>query len=155
MTSKTRRTDSGIETAEATVNAIGSESVAVEGAVTQILCGPVDAWLRCQASMLKAIEPAAANWIERRRDAANATLDAWEKLASCNDLNELAAIQRGWLDGAMKRFDADLHALADHAAALSHEAMSATRHAAQTSSEVVGMIAAPILRQQETVEQAA
>jgi hypothetical protein len=117
---------------------------------------PVEIWLRAQSGMLKAVQPVATGWIERRRDAATAALDAIEKLSHCNDLQEAAAIQRDWFEGTMRRFDTDLHAMADQAVALSQEAMSATRYAAQTSSEVVGRtMQATTTRTEHTIEQAA
>lgn len=112
-----------------------------DDSVARMMSWPVEAWLRCQAGMLKAAEPAATGWIERRRAAATAALDALERLAACRDLQEAASIQRGWLEESMKRFDSDLHALADQALALSQEAMSATQYAAQTSTDVVTLAA--------------
>jgi hypothetical protein len=117
-----------------------------DGSVARMLSWPVEAWLRCQAGILKAAEPAASGWIERRRDAATSTLETLERLAGCNDLQEVASIQRGWFEDSMKRFDSDLHALADQALAVSQEAMSATRYAAQTSAEVVALAIQPAQR---------
>jgi hypothetical protein len=114
--------------------------------ITRFASWPVEAWLRCQAGFLKAAEPAATGWIERRRAAVNASLDALARLSSCGDLQEAAAIQRNWLEESMKRFDSDLHALADQALAISQEAMSATRYAAQTSAEVVALAVQPTQR---------
>lgn len=106
--------------------------------ITRLMVWPVESWLRCQAGMLKATEPTATAWIARRREGVAAVLDTFEKLAKCTDLQEVAAIQREWIDGSLRRLDSDLHALADHAVALSHEATVATRDAAQTSTEIVG-----------------
>ena len=111
--------------------------------MTRMLSWPVEAWLRCQAGLLKASEPAATGWIERRRAAATAALDTLERLAGCSDLKEVASIQRSWLEDSMKRFDSDLHAIADQALAFSQEALSATRYAAQTSAEVVALAIQP------------
>jgi hypothetical protein len=117
---------------------------------------PIEIWLRAQSGMLKAVQPVATGWIERRRDAATAALDAIEKLTHCNDLQEAAAIHRDWLEGTMRRLDTDMHALADHAVALSQEAMSTTRYAAQTSSDVVGRVMqTTATRGEQVIEQAA
>lgn len=115
----------------------------VDGSVARMVSWPIEAWLRCQAGMLKAAEPAATGWIERRRAAATSTLDTIERLAGCSDLQEVASIQRSWFEDSMKRLDSDLHALADQALALSQEAMSATRYVAQTSAEVVALAIQP------------
>lgn len=126
---------------------------------TRMIGWPVEVWLRAHSGMLKAVEPAATGWIERRREAVNAALDTFEKLSHCNDLQEAASIQRDWFESTMKRFDTDLHAFADHAMALTHECMSATRDAAQTSQEVAGIAMQSakqnVARGQEIVQQAA
>lgn len=107
---------------------------------------PVEAWLRAQAGILQASQPVATGWLERRRAAATATLDTLERLANCNDLKEAASIQRNWIEDSMKRLDSDLHAFADQALAVSREAMSATRYAAQTSADVVALAIQPAQR---------
>jgi len=137
----------------------GPETSSFDGSVTRMIGWPVEAWLRCQAGMLKATEPAATGWFERRREGANAVLSTFEKLAKCNDLQEAVSIQRDWFEGTMRRLDSDLHAIADQAVALSQEAMAVTRYAAQTSSEIVGLATTTATqaasRQSEVVEQAA
>jgi len=110
-----------------------------DSSITRMMGLPVEVWLRAQTGLLKAVEPVAMGWIERRREAATAALDTFEKMSHCNDLQELCAVQRDWFEAAMRRFDTDFHALADQALALSQEAMSATRYAAQTSSEMTGL----------------
>jgi len=132
-----------------------AETPAFSGSITQMIGWPVEAWLRCQEGVLKATEPAATGWIERRREGANAIFSTFEKLAKCNDLQEAVSIHRDWLEGTMRRLDSDLHALADQAVALSHEAMAATRYAAQTSSEMVNLTAQASARNEEAVEEAA
>lgn len=125
----------------------------VDGSVARMVSWPVEAWLRCQAGMLKAAEPAATGWIERRRAAATSTIETLERLAGCTDLQEAASIQRSWFEETMKRLDSDMHAFADQALALSHEAMSATRYAAQTSAEVVALAIQPGQRAAEQQQQ--
>jgi len=131
------------------------EPPAFDNSITRMIGWPVDAWLRCQAGVLKAAEPAATGWIERRREGANAVFSTFEKLAKCSDLQEVVSIQRDWLEGTMRRLDSDLHALADQAVALSQEAMAATRYVAQTSTEIVNLTAQAAARGDEAVEQAA
>jgi len=155
MTTRTRKLETTHERTDTGTPLSSREFSLLDGTITRAMGWPVEAWLRCQAGILKAVEPTAAGWIERRREAATAALNAFEKLATCSDLQEVASIHRDWLDGTMRRLDSDLHALADHAVALSHEAMTATRYAAQTSSEVVGLVVHSSARDEEPVEQAA
>jgi hypothetical protein len=120
-----------------------------DGSVARMLSWPVEAWLRAQAGILQASQPVATGWLERRQAAATATLDTLERLANCNDLKEAASIQRSWFEDSMKRLDSDLHAFADQALAVSREAMSATRSAAQTSADVVALAIQPAQRATE------
>lgn len=121
-----------------------------DGSIARMMGWPVEAWLRAQAGILQASQPVATGWFERRRAAATATLDTLERLANCNDFKEAASIQRSWFEDSMKRFDLDMHAFADQALAVSREAMSATRYAAQTSADVVALAIQPV--QQRTPE---
>lgn len=114
--------------------------------VARIVSGPLEAWLRCQAGILKAVQPATAGWIERRRAGTAATLDTIERLALCKDWEEAASIHRQWIEESMKRFDAELHAFSDHALAIAEETMSATREAAQSSADVVALVIQPAQR---------
>lgn len=127
----------------------------LDATMARMLSWPVEAWLRYQAGMLKAAEPATAGWIERRRAAATATLDAFERLSGCNDLQEAALIQRSWFEESMKRLDSDLRALADQALAVSQEALSVTRYAAQSSAEAVAAIQPTPRGVEHTMEAAA
>jgi hypothetical protein len=120
-----------------------------DGSVARMFGWPIEAWLRAQAGILQASQPAATGWLERRQAATTATLDAIERLANCNDLKEAAAIQRSWFEDSIKRLDSDLHAFADQALAVSREAMSATRYAAQTSADVVALAIQPTQRAAE------
>lgn len=149
MSTKIRKAD------QAAVKA-HSDAPPADMSVTAMIGWPMEAWLRCQAAMIDAAQPVAAGWIERRREGATAALDAFARLASCGDLQEAASIQREWLEGTMKRLDADLHAIADHTAAVSQEALSATRFAAQSTTEAASRAIAPAFRpHEEAIDQAA
>jgi len=124
-----------------------------DGTVARMFSWPVEAWLRAPAGILNASEPVATGWMERQRTAATSTLETLERLANCGDLKEAAAIQRGWFEDSMKRLDSDLHAFTDQALAVSREAMSATRYAAQTSAEVVALAIQPAQRAAEQQQQ--
>lgn len=155
MATKTRKFENRDMRTESRTSVTRGDAASYDESISRVMGWPIEVWLRCQAGMLKAAEPVATGWIERRREAASAAFEAFEKLAGCSDLQEAAAVHRDWLEGAMQRLDTDLHALADHAVALSHEAVSATRYAAQTSTEVVGLAMQTPARQEEAVEQAA
>lgn len=130
--------------------------------VTHMVSWPVEAWLRCQAGILRAAQPVATGWIERRREGATATLETVERLALCRDWQEAASIQRNWVEETMKRLDSDLRAFGEQALTIAQEAMSATRFAAQSSADVVALAIQPAQRaaaeqqqQQQRVDAAA
>lgn len=143
------------ETVADAAQAAGFDAALTSGSITRLFSWPVEAWLHCQAEILKAAEPVTSGWLGRRKEAANAALETLEKLTQCNDLNEAVSIHRDWLDGAMRRLESDMHALADHAVAVSHEAMTVTRHMTQSSSEMVGLNTPAFARPVERVDQAA
>lgn len=105
--------------------------------MARMIAGPIEALLQWQTDALKAAEPVMMGWLERRRNAATATLETIEKLGRCGgDLGEAALIQREWLDGALKRLNADIQTLTEHAMTLSHEAVTVTRRAAQSAADM-------------------
>ena len=104
--------------------------------MTRLMSGPMEALLQWQADALKAAEPVMMGWLERRRDATAATLETIEKLGRCTDLSEAAQVQGEWIDGVLKRLNADLQTLTEHAMALSQEAVSLTRRAAHSAAEM-------------------
>jgi hypothetical protein len=108
-----------------------SDVLRLDGSITEMMTRPFEALLRWQGDLLKAVEPAAMGWLERRRDGTAAALDALQKLARCTDLADAAAIQRDWLDGALKRMSAEVTALTEQTMALSQEAAAVVRSAAQ------------------------
>lgn len=100
------------------------------------LAWPFEHLLQLQAELLKATEPSLNGWLNRRREGTNAVLQACEKLAACRDLGDVLSIQSEWIDGAMKRLDLDVQALAEHALTVSHCTVGATRQAAQATTEM-------------------
>ncbi len=101
----------------------------------RMIAWPVQLWLRSQADMIKAAEPVATGWLERRREDAEATLQALGRLSARPGLSDAATIQREWLDGVMRRLEADITALTGPATFWSHETITATQEAAQRLSE--------------------
>lgn len=154
--SKTRKAESFSDLGRTETGAVPpGTGAAFDELLVRLMGWPVETFLRCQAGLLKAVEPATNGWIERRREAAHAALDTFERLSKCNDLQQAASIYREWVEGAMRRLDSDVHALADQAVAVSHEAMAATRSAAQSSSDMAGLATQGAVRALEPVEQAA
>lgn len=141
--------------AESHAESAAGEFLRPDFPIMQLVTRPIEFWLRCQHEVLTAVEPVTLGWLERRREAARALLEAIEKLATCSDLSEAASVQREWLDGAMTRFESDVQALGEHAKVISQEAVSVTRYAAQTSTEAVSLALHRTAQKAEAVEQAA
>jgi len=97
----------------------------LDSSLANMATRPLEIWLRWQADILRAVEPASVAWLERRREGAATALEALEKLARCADLTEAAAVQRDWLDGAVRRLRADVAALTDQTLLLSQETVAA------------------------------
>src|SRR5579864_9533963 len=93
-------------------SAAQARSLAVDPQNLLSLAWPLDHLLHLQAELLKAAEPSLNGWLDRRREGTTAVLRAFEKLAACRDFGEALSIQSEWIDGAMKRLDRDVQALA-------------------------------------------
>jgi hypothetical protein len=88
---------------------------------------PVVAMLNAQAGMLAALNDAAANWVTRRREEAEAARDTVEKLAGCRDANEFMSLYGEWMRGTMQRLSDDLGMLGEQAQALYAGSVANTR----------------------------
>lgn len=113
-----------------------ARSLAADTQSLMSLAWPLEHLLQLQAELLKAAEPGINSWLNRRREGTTAVLQACEKLAACRDFGDALSIQSEWVDGAMKRLDLDVQALAEHALAVSQCTLGATRQAAQTTTEL-------------------
>lgn len=80
----------------------------------KMMLWPAEYVLRLQADALCAGGVALKDWLDRRREGADAVLEAWDKLAACHDAQTAAAIHQSWLDGAMKRLALDIDAMTNH-----------------------------------------
>jgi hypothetical protein len=132
MATKTAKT----ETAPTVSAACLADLTRFGAPMTRMIAGPTEAWLQWQADALKAVEPVMKGWLERRREATTATLETMGRLAHCGDLGAAALIQGEWFDGALKRLNADIQTLTEHAMTLSQEAVSVSRRAAHSAADM-------------------
>ena len=72
---------------------------------------PMEFWFHWQADVLKTATPAAAEWMTRRREGAEAALQALERLCACHDAREVSKIQTEWVEDEQKRLEQDMRAL--------------------------------------------
>lgn len=81
------------------------------GQAMRLAVWPVELWLQWQADMLKAVAPAMADWVTRRREGTEAALHALERLCACEDIADASTIQTEWIEGEAKRLETDMRAL--------------------------------------------
>jgi hypothetical protein len=86
------------------------------GTATRLMLWPLETWLQLQLEALSVVAPAAADWMERRREGAAAAIDAIERLSASKDAQEAAKVQSDWMTAETQRLEADVRAAADHAA---------------------------------------
>lgn len=114
-----------------------ADGVRLDGSVDRRTAWPMEFWLRCQADLLRTVEPVTLSLLQRQREAADAGLQAIARLAVCGDVREAATIQHEWFAGAVRRFGADVQALAEQAAVLSQEAATVIQQAALATTDSV------------------
>jgi hypothetical protein len=73
---------------------------------------PVEMWLQWEAELLRAAQPAASDWLTRRREGVESALAALERLCAAERAEEATRIQSEWFEDERKRLDADWRALA-------------------------------------------
>ena len=84
----------------------------LNGSAMRMTLWPAELWLQWQSDMLKAAAPAAAEWMSRRRDGAEAALQAIQRLCACESANDVARIQNEWMAEEAKRLESDFRSLA-------------------------------------------
>jgi len=68
----------------------------------------VTAWIDTQAEIFDHVDNVARRWIDRRREALDATRRSLDQLRQCENVGDLVHIQQDWFAGSMRRAFADL-----------------------------------------------
>jgi Phasin protein len=68
--------------------------------------GP-DLWVESQAKAFDRFDEVARRWLDRRREALDATRQSFEEMRDSSDLGERMRIQQEWVLGSMRRITAD------------------------------------------------
>ena len=106
-----------------------------DGRTVHAMVWPMEFWLRYETDMLKALEPLAANWLQRRREGLEAAVQAFERIAGASTLAEAAAERHAWIDSTMQRLAEDLKEMSGPAMVWSERAVAAVREASHVSAE--------------------
>jgi hypothetical protein len=69
---------------------------------------PSDVWIESQAALFEHFDEMARRWLDRRREALDATRQSIDEMRRTSDIGEVFRIQQDWISGAMRRLAADL-----------------------------------------------
>ena len=66
-----------------------------------------DLWVESQAKAFERFDEVARRWLDRRREALDATRQSLEEMRDSSDVGELMRIQQDWVFGSVRRLTAD------------------------------------------------
>jgi hypothetical protein len=92
-----------------------------------------DLWIETQANAFKRFDEVAQRWLDRRREALDATRQSLEEMRGSNDLGECMRIQSDWVLGSMRRLTADFVELSSIALNLAQGAATQTARAMEST----------------------
>jgi hypothetical protein len=84
---------------------------AAEGQEEQVVSaamGALDLWIESQARIFEEVDDVARRWLERRREALDATRQSFEEFRSDNSLGGVMRVQQEWVIASMNRLAADI-----------------------------------------------
>jgi len=121
----------------------------VERAEEQVIGSAVrvpDLWIETQANAFKRFDEVAQRWLDRRREALDATRQSLEEMRGSSDLGECMRIQSDWVLGSIRRLTADFVELSGIALNLAEGAATqmarATENTTREMAEAGGELAA-------------
>lgn len=79
----------------------------VEGAAQKT----TGAWIEGQATLFNQVDNVARRWLDRRREALDATRQSLDEMKHCGDMRDILRIQQDWVMGALRRVMADFSEL--------------------------------------------
>jgi Phasin protein len=103
---------------------------AEEQAMGSAFRGP-DLWVESQAKAFDRFDEVARRWLDRRREALDATRQSFEEMRDSSDLGELMRIQQEWVRGSVRRLTADFVELSGIALNLAQGATTQIARAAE------------------------
>ena len=68
-------------------------------------------WLESQARMFDHLDEVARRWLDRRREALDATRRSFEEMRSTDNIGELMRVQQEWVLGSLQRLATDMSEL--------------------------------------------
>jgi hypothetical protein len=92
-----------------------------------------DLWVETQAKAFERFDEVARRWLDRRREALDATRQSLEEMQGSSDLGECMRIQQDWVLGSMRRLTADFVELSGIALNLAQGAATQTARAVEST----------------------
>ena len=87
-------------------------------AAAAVVLRQAEAWTSAQCELLSGVEAMWTTWVQRQREAIDASARSLAEIYECREFADIVRIQQNWLADAVQRTTSDLSELADHAAAL-------------------------------------
>jgi Phasin protein len=91
---------------------------------SSIASGTSGLWVESQARIFDQFDEVARRWLDRRREALDATRESLEEMKSTENVGELMRVQQEWLIGSLHRLAADFGELGAAAVNLAQTAAS-------------------------------
>jgi hypothetical protein len=88
-----------------------AEQESAEGQEQQVGSAPtraLDLWIANQARIFEEFDEVARRWLDRRREALDATRQTFEEFRADNSLGGVIRVQQEWMIGSMNRLAADI-----------------------------------------------
>src|SRR5215472_4382772 len=108
----------------------------VERAEEQVIGSAVrvpDLWIETQANAFKRFDEVAQRWLDRRREALDATRQSLEEMRGSSDFGECVRVQSDWMLGSMRRLTANFVELSSIALNLAQGAATQTARAMEST----------------------
>lgn len=90
---------------------------------------PVEMMLHFHANLANTVQESALSWMQRRQEAADDAVKAFDRFVHCRDIGEAVTIQQEWLENSIRRLNEDFGAFANQSANLSRDAASMSKEA--------------------------
>lgn len=95
-------------------------------------------WMDGHAVLFEHFDEMARRWLDRRREALDATRQSMEEMRNVGEMGEMFRIQQEWIAGSVRRLTADLGELSHTALTFAQRAASALPKIAEAGIQSAG-----------------
>jgi hypothetical protein len=104
-----------------------------------------DVWMASQAMLFEHFDEVARRWLDRRREALDATRRSIAEMRDTNDMGEVFRIHQEWVLGSMQRLASDLGELSQAAMSLTQRAATQVGSMTQEGVQIVDKSSSDLL----------